>query len=626
MSTPVNSSSDSALLSALLGSSNVNTTNTGSPGLASNNQPAISFGGLVSGLSTQAVIQALMAADQAPLTLLQNQQGQEQRKLQAWQDLQTKLQTLQAAADTLSLQSTAGAKKLSFAGPAGTFATGSASATAANGSFTLNIDQVATQTQLNSTSGVGTAIVGSDIATFTNKLATPVTAGIFTIDNTQIAVTTGDSFDTILANIQSATQAAGDPVLASIVGNQIQLTRPAGNTDVIHLGAGGDTSNFLSATKLLGPPAATTMTSTGPVGVANPNAALDNANIAGLTSTTSGSLLVNGVTIDYNTATDTLQNVLDRINASSAGVTATYDAASDTVRFTANQTGSQAISVSDMAGNLLSSLQVTSSAAQTYGQNAQFEVNGGTTQYSTSNSVNNIVAGVNLTLQQANPAGQPLTVTVSQDPSVAESALQSFVTAYNDVVDTLRKDTAYDATSNTAGVLLGDPTAETLQSQLDTGLFIENGAGLGLPSGFTDVTTIGLNTGPVGSAPGTTTDLQFVTSTFENAVNSNPAAVTQLITTVMGSFNSQLMTITQPFGEVDNSIQAETSALQELQREINTQQDFLQQEQQALNDEFNQMETLLAQIQSQSSTGAAALASLTSNASALTGTSSSSKG
>ncbi|HUZ77906.1 MAG TPA: flagellar filament capping protein FliD [Chloroflexota bacterium] len=617
MSTPVNNSSSSntaALLQALLGGTSNGSTSLLSP----NSQPPVSFGGLVSGLSTQSLIQGLMAADQAPLTLLQGEQTTEQNKLKAWQDIQTKLQTLQNTADTLSLQATTGAKTVDFSGPSGTYATGIANAAAANGSFSLTIQQIATQTSLNSTTTIGQAISGSDIATLSGKLVTPVTAGTFTIDNTQIAVTAGDSFQTILNNIQSDTAAAGDPVLASIVGNTIQLTRPSGNTNVINLGAGGDSSNFLTATKLLGPPAAATMTSTGPVGTANPGVALDSANIAGLTSTTSGSLAVNGVTINYNTATDTLQNVLDRINASSAGVSATYNAQSDTVTFLATQSGSAAISVSDGGGNLLASLNLTGAGAEQYGNNAEFQVNGGALQYSTSNTVNNIIPGVNLTLAQPTPTSpaQPVTVTIKQDPSVGETAMQGFVSAYNAVVDTLATDTAYDSTNNTAGLLLGDPTAETLQQQLDTGLFIQNGSSLGLPSGFTDVTAVGLNTGPIGSTPGTTTDLHFDTTTFESAMNSNPSAVTQLVTTVMGGFHSQLMNITQPFGQIDSAIQGETSTLQDLQTQISDQQQFLQQEQASLNDEFTQMETMLAQIESQASSGTAALTSLNNTAAA----------
>ncbi|MGH2468711.1 MAG: flagellar filament capping protein FliD, partial [Chloroflexota bacterium] len=155
-----------------------------------------------------------------------------------------------------------------------------------------------------------------------------------------------------------------------------------------------------------------------------------------------------------------------------------------------------------------------------------------------------------------------------------------------------------------------------LQQQLDTGLFIQNGGSLGLPSGFTDVTAAGLNTGPIGSTPGTTTDLQFDSTTFESAMNSNPSAVTQLVTTVMGGFHSQLMNITQPFGQIYSAIQGETSTLQDLQTQITDQQQFLQQEQASLNDEFTQMETMLAQIESQASSGTAALTSLNNTAAA----------
>src|SRR5947209_2882110 len=106
----------------------------------------ISFSGLVSGLDTKSIISAMLQADQVPVKMLQAQQSNEKAKLQAYQDLNTKLQALQAAASTLGLPSTIGAKQLTFSGPSGTFVGGTASSSAANGSFTIQVDQLASQT------------------------------------------------------------------------------------------------------------------------------------------------------------------------------------------------------------------------------------------------------------------------------------------------------------------------------------------------------------------------------------------------------------------------------------------------------------------------------------------------
>ncbi|MHB8620193.1 MAG: flagellar filament capping protein FliD [Chloroflexota bacterium] len=568
-------------------------------------QGPISFGGLVSGLNTQAVIQGLLAGAQAPLKLLQSEQAGEQAKLVAWQDLMNKVQALQADASTLSLQATIGAKKLTFGGASGTFATGTASSSAVNGSFQLQIDQLASNTTATSTGSIGTPVVGTDTVVGDFKTGTSITAGTFTVDGHQVSITTGETFSALFSDISTQT---GGSVSASLVGDQIQLT----SASSITLGSGGDTSNFLAVTKLAGQPSGTTITS-GPVGVANATAVLDSGNINGLTSTPSGSINVNGVTINYNTTTDTLNDVLDRVNSSAAGVTATYSPNSDTVTFTSSQTGNTDISLADTSGNLLASLKVTSSSAHTLGNSAKYEVNNGPAQYSLTNTVNSIQPGVNLTFQ-GTTGGAPITVTVGQDTSTAEKAINTLVTDYNTVQSTIAQYTAYDSVTNTAGLLLGDPTVEGLQAQLNNGLFIANGSSLGLASGFQDVGSIGLNTGPIGSAPGTTNSVQFSTTTFESAMSSNPAAVSNLVTTVFGSFNKMAMGLTAPGGQIDNAIQSENSLIQSYQTDINNQNLIVQQQQNFLNQEFTSMETMLAQIQSQSGAGASALAGLNSSA------------
>ncbi len=575
--------------------------------------PSISFGGLVSGLNTQQIVQALLAADQAPILQLQSQQAHEQQKLTAWQDINSKLQALQAAADTLGLQGTVSAKNVVFTGPSGSFATGTATPTAANGIFQLQIDQLATATKVASTTGIGQPIVGTDIATFSSKLATAVTQGTFSIGVTdpvtgsvtyhQVAVTLGDTWDAILANISSAT--SGD-VTGTVTGNGIQLQ--SNNGQPILLGSGGDTSNFLSVAKLLGQPSATTMTSSGPVGVANPAVALDQASINGLTTgTTTGTFTINGVTINYNSTTDSLNTILDRINSSAAGVTATYDPNSDTVSLTSSKTGNIDVSVADGNGNLMASLGLLAPAAHQLGKSAKYEING-VTQYSLTNTVKNIVPGVTVTLQAVTTS--PLTGTVSIDTSVGTKAIKDFVTAYNAVADLIQKDTDYNQRTKKAGIFLGDLTVSTIQQQLDQGLFISNGLQKGLTAPYTDISTIGLSTGAIGSKPGTTLDLQFDENKFQAALTTNPAAVTNLVNTVFGQLSKSVFDLIKPFGLVDSAIRAEDRQILDYQNEIDDQTQRLQDREQALNQQFNQLDEELARLQAASTTGAAVLASL----------------
>lgn len=568
----------------------------------------ISFGGLISGLSTDQIVKALTSAYQQPIDALKTQQKAEQTKISAYQDLNVKINALQSAASSLMLQGTVGAKTLTFGGAAGSYATGSATASAVAGSFQLEIDQLATATKVTSTTNVGSPILTTDTV-IGGKTATPVVAGTFTVNGQAVTVSAGEDFQTLFTAINTATTGA---VSASISGDAIQLT----SASPITLGAVGDTSNFLTVANLAGQPSSTTMTSSRPVGVVNTQAILDSANLTGLTSTTTGSLNINGVTIAYNTTVDTLADVINRINSSTAGVTATYDPNSDKVTLSSRTTGNLDITVAD-SGTLTNALQL-SSATHALGQSASYRVDGGPVQYSLTNSVNNVEPGVNLTLTAPTPSGSPITVNVTQDVSSATASVQTFVSAYNAVVDLIATDTSYDQQTKQTGVLFGDPAVQTIQGLLNSSLFISNGLAQGLTPPYTDLSTIGLSTGAVGSPVGSTTDLTFDTAKFASAVSANPAGVTNLVTTIFSKFNTMTMQLTAPGGALDAAVQAENSIIQDESQRITFQTNLLQQQVAFYNLEFSQMETMLAQLQSSSSAAASILAGLGANTSSST--------
>lgn len=669
----------------------------------------------MSGINTNQIVQALLAQQEQPILQLETQQANEQAKQIAWQDINTKLSKLQEAASTLGLQSTVNAKTVTF-GASGA-ATGVVKPTASLGNFTLQIDQLATSTVVNSSN----AIVSSDVATSSAKLSTPVTAGTFSIDGVAITVTSGETIGQILADINTqTTAAAGSIVSGTIVNNEIQLTsndaspitigaggdtsnflsvmnltgqggastatsslavgtgsasigKAIASTDIpmissklptkitagtfsvngntvtitqgdsfgtilanistatggavtgtvtnngitltsasnIQLGSGGDSSNFLSVVHLLGLPSSTSMSSSSPVGVVTPSVALDSANISGLTSVTQGSFSINGVSISYNSATDTLNDVLARINASAAGVSATYDPRGDKVLLTAAKTGNIDISTADGSGNLLARLGLTDTNSHVLGQSAKYEVNGGPAQYSLTNNVSDLVPGVNVTF--AATTSSATTASVTQDNTVGTKAIQDFVTAYNDLADLIKTDTAYDTQTKVAGIFLGDPTVGAIQQALDSSLFISNGKAKGLTPPYTDISVIGLNTGDVGSAPGTTNDLKFDATQFADSLAANSSAVTSLVNSIFGSMSKQILNITQPFGLVDSAIKSQNTAIIDLQHQIDDQLLLLQAQQQFLTQEFTGLDSQLSTLQAQSSQGAAVLSALSGN-------------
>ncbi len=93
-------------------------------------------------------------------------------------------------------------------------------------------------------------------------------------------------------------------------------------------------------------------------------------------SSNNGSFTINGVAISYNTSSDSIQNVLDRINSSSAGVTATFDSQNGRFVLTNNTTGNVGISMQDETGNFLAATGLASGQFAS-GQNLLYTLNGG---------------------------------------------------------------------------------------------------------------------------------------------------------------------------------------------------------------------------------------------------------
>jgi flagellar hook-associated protein 2 len=171
-----------------------------------------------------------------------------------------------------------------------------------------------------------------------------------------------------------------------------------------------------------------------------------------------GSFALNGVTIDVS-ATDSLADLRDRINALNSGATplgvsATILSVAGTdnrLVLTSATSGADGISLSDTSGTVLEGLGFLSAggvanpaAVLVDGADAVFTIDG-ITLTRTSNSVTDAIAGVTLTLT-SDEAGAVTDVTVGRFADAAHSAMQAFVDAYNSLVSFIQtQDTASDS-------------------------------------------------------------------------------------------------------------------------------------------------------------------------------------
>ena len=192
-------------------------------------------------------------------------------------------------------------------------------------------------------------------------------------------------------------------------------------------------------------------------------------------STFTGKTGASPVTVTIGAGETSLASIRDKINAAGAGVTATIvnDASGARLSLRSSSTGLEngfRITASETtddgtAGTGLSMLGYDAAAASPMAlnqqaANARATVNG-IDVTSASNTLEGVADGLTLTLQKVSASAA--TVTVASDNTAVKTAINDFVTAFNNVASNLRTNLKYDEANKKAGALQGDSSAVNLQ-------------------------------------------------------------------------------------------------------------------------------------------------------------------
>lgn len=413
----------------------------------------------------QEIVTKLMDVQRtAKITPVEKEVTANEEKTTALTELGTLLDDLKSSVQAMRTDNVFAMR--SVASSSNTTWSSSSSSGAAVGSYTFNVTQLATKARLTGADNIGSSLAAtSDVSALTLatlRTGTAVKAGSFTINGSAVSVSTTDSLQDVFDAISTAT---GGSVTASYNATQDKVTFSSASPIV--LGAANDTSNFLAVFKLANNGTGT-VSSSGKLGTVKTTAALASAGLSTSVSG-SGSFSINGVSISYDTATDSLSSLASRITKSSAGVTATYDATNDRMLLTNNVTGDMGVSVTDDGNGILAALGLTaaSGGSLTRGQNALFSVNGGETLSSTSNTLSDSVhgiAGLSVTVNTE----EEQTLTVGSDVSSMQTYINNFIEAFNALQSKIDASTKIDITGTkvTSSVLTGNREVEGWGSKL----------------------------------------------------------------------------------------------------------------------------------------------------------------
>jgi len=322
----------------------------------------------------------------------------------------------------------------------------------------------------------------------------------------------------------------------------------------------------------------------------------------GLNSTDSGSFKINGEEIEWDADEDTLNEVISRINSSSAGVTAFYDDTNDKVTITSNTTGSEDIEFEDVTGTFLNDTLKFSGVTQTTGQDAKFTINSTNDTDEIVRSSNTFqLNGINFTLNSTNVTNYTDqtydTVSVERDDEEIQSNINSFITNVNNVLSYIETKSQVDTSSYERGRLSGQTTYTSLVRRINSIILDEiTGIDSGKPNTLREI----------GITFDSNHNLSISDSTeFTNALIDNPDAFEAIFNSTDG-VATRIEELLEPYvessGIIDDTMDSISNRVGRLEDRIDDLNDRLSQKEEQLSKKFNSMFESLVMLRQQYST------------------------
>ena len=266
-------------------------------------------GGLVSGLDTQNILDQLREIERRPIKLLEERKSSYQKRLDAWKDINSKLQALKSAMD--DLRQTLDFRVFSTSTEDKDYVTLTATSDASPGEHTIVISQLAQARRISSKS-------------FSSKTDALQLSGDFLIDGHAISVSETDSLIDIMDKINNSN--------ADVSASILQLSDTAYRLIISAKNTGEDSFHILDASTTnilqnLGIITGSVSIKNSVTGGAQSDAFSDISttvgSVLGLNSPQSGTVTIGDKTVSINLASDSLADIRDKINtAAPTGVVA----------------------------------------------------------------------------------------------------------------------------------------------------------------------------------------------------------------------------------------------------------------------------------------------------------------
>jgi flagellar hook-associated protein 2 len=479
----------------------------------------ISFSGLASGINTSSIIQKLLSIDQQPITDLQDEVTADQAQQQIYTQLQGLVQSFQQAAAALNQPSAFTTVQANSSNTSA--ATITTTGNALPGSYNLSITQVAqaqvisSAAQASTTSALGLSgtivLNGKSLSVGTNDTLTSIAQGINGLNaGVTASIINGGQGNSYITLTASNTGAANAIQLGDMTGNVLQSLGFTNGTEAIRSPITNGAQSY---------------------GLSSSTATLQSL----LGASTSGSITINGTSVNVDFSTDSLQSIANNINTNVSGVNASVQAVTNNGQTTYQlQVTSTAtpLAMTDSNGILQSIglMQQGVSNPVVPAKDAAFSINN-VNLTSPTNTVTTAIPGATINLLQGTAASPGTsTLSLTQNTSGIITSLQTFASAYNAVNDFINQESQFNATTYASGPLFGDPVADQIQTMMSSTLFQTVG---GSSSQYNNLFALGFSLNSTG-------DLALDTDTATAALNSDPTDVAKLFEATGQGSNSDL--------------------------------------------------------------------------------------
>ena len=573
----------------------------------------ISFSGLASGMDTSSWIEALVSIKQQSVTNLQTKQTKIQVSKSVLDTVKSSVSSLRTSVEKLTDAKFGGSLDLFAKNAVNTsnknVVTASVTSDAARQSLDIVVNKLATSTTATSSFN---SKINED--TVFNKLSSGnAKEGNFSVfvdgKKNTVNIDEGDNLGNILDKLNQI-----EGVNASVENGKFVINAEEGKGIVI--GSSSDEANFASVLGLIKDEESGNYSSFSSISAISTSDKLAEVFGEGVKGTfTIGN---QEFTVDENTS---LKSLIGSINSKTdAGVNAYWDASAGQLVLKSKAEGAFNINIEAGTSDLTDILGFTASEVDGEGQKTSSLVKGtqvlgdyarlninGTDIISSSNTVTSDISGIEgltLTLHSVtkeNDEGfkEPATVSVSQDSDTLLSAVKSFISSYNNAIETIDKNTASGET------LYGETSLTSLRNNLrrNATAAVEN-------TDLKVLANIGISTGEATNSTDTSgvNKLQINEEKFKKALAENPNAVKQLLLgdnkglAESGGVLNKLEKITEDaLSASDGYFTMKSKTYDSQTRSIKTSIDAAQRKvdsyKSRLQKQFNNMEQIIASIQ-----------------------------